>query len=196
MAVEILASIIPAALKLLEGIGAKGASTSMAQNLRAEQLSMPQEEIQAGQIASMLATEGMPGLENYKEQINNLLPQTANAMKETSSSPSTMIDMMSKALSETDKQYNNLATENANFHLGTMQNYQNALSHKANMGLDIQKENITTNKEAIMQEGQGTKDLFQSFENAGGSFLDTYAQMKKLGYEKEFYDSLKNYFGK
>jgi len=190
-----LLSLIPSALKLIEGIGAKGASDKEAEQIKKQQLNMPSEMGQAEGIARNLASSDMPGFQNAKESIDQLVPKTAKAVQETASSPVAMIDMMSKALAETDKTYNELADKNAAFHLGTMQNYQNTLENKAGMNLAIQHGNIATNKEAIAQHAQGTKDLFQGIENAGGSLLDTYAMMKKLGYEKDYLKYMGGYFG-
>ena len=178
-------------MKLFEGVNAQQASEQEAQKIAEQKLTMPSEETKAEGLARHLASSDMPGLENYKDQIDQLIPRTADAIQKTASSPVALIDMMSRALAETDKQYNTLATENANFHLGTMQNFQNLLTRKAGMDLNIQDANVATNKEAIMQRAQGSKDMIQSVENAGGALLDTYAMMKKLGYEKDYLNSLK-----
>lgn len=188
-------SLIPTVLKLVEGLTGKTQSDKTAEQIKQEQLSMPYEETEAERVAKSLTGSDMPGYKTSKDYINQLIPKTAEAFKETASSPVALIDLMSRGLAETDKQYQELTDKNVAYHQSTLENYQNVLQRKAGMNLGVQEGNIITNKEAITQKATGTKDLLQSVEGAAGAGINTYAMMKKLGYEKDLMGYMGKYFG-
>jgi len=189
--VSSLVSMIPVVGNTLSGIFGMSASNRLADKESKLKLSLPPDMLKAEGIARQLAAMGMPGYEKYKEDINQITPTTVNQAREVAQSPSQLIDLMSRSQSATNSALRDLQVRDTAANVQNKQNYQNFLGQKANMQLGIQERNNQTQLGADMQQAQGTKDLFQSLNNAIGSGINTYATLSKLGYLKDYLNGMK-----
>lgn len=172
---------VSALASLLGGMASKSESDKLAAQIKKQKLTMPAEAEQMLGQAKTLSAMGMPGYETYKEQINELMPQTFQAARETAQSPSALIDMYSKSMAQTNRAYNELAAQDAAARRQNIINYQNVLGQAAQMRTGIQQANIQTNLSALGQEAQGTKDLISGISNAPGAFIKGYVGMEQAG---------------
>ena len=176
---------VSALSSLLGGIESKSESEKLAAKIRKQQLTVPEEvETMLGQAKTMSAM-GMPGYEAYKEQIGELLPQAAQAARETVQSPSSLIDLYAKSMAESNRAYNQLAVQDATARRQNMMHYQNVLGNVAQMRTGIQQANIQTNLAALGQEAQGTKDLISGLSQAPATFLRGFVGMEQAGLSKD-----------
>jgi hypothetical protein len=181
MIASAIISGVSALSSLLGGMASKSESDKLAAKIKKQQLNMPPEaETMLGE-AKTLSAMGMPGYETYKEQINELMPQTAQAARETAQSPSALIDLYAKSMAQTNKAYNELAVQDAAARRQNILNYQNVLGQVAQMRTGVAQANIQTNLSALGQEAQGTKDLISGISNAPGAFIKGYVGMEQSG---------------
>lgn len=188
--ISLASSLIP----MIEGLFSNDAAGDTAAKIERQKLTVPPEMLKAVALAREQAYSNMPGYDTYKENIDELLPKVAGQAKEVSSSPSAVIGLMSKALGETNKAYQDLAIKNVGYHTSALNQYQDMLTRKSGMDLAVQQGNVNTNKEAIYQEAQGTKDLMSGINQGIGTGLNTYAMMKELGYDEEMSKWMHEYF--
>jgi len=193
--VELL-SLIPAALNLFQGIAGKSSSDKLAEEERKLKLGLPREMLQAEGIAKNLAAMGLPGYEKYREDISQITPTTVNQARQVAQSPSQLIDLMSRSQSATNSALRDLEVRDTAQNVQNKQNYQNFLGQKGQMALGIQGANNQTEQMANVQQAQGTKDLFQSLNNAIGSGINTYSTLSMLGYQKDQLDAWKKSWDK
>ena len=187
MIASAIISGVSALSSLLGGIESKSASDKLAAKIRKQQLTVPEEaETMLGQAKTRSAM-GMPGYETYKEQIGELLPQAAQAARETVQSPSSLIDLYAKSMAESNRAYNQLAVQDATARGQNMMNYQNVLGNVAQMRTGIQQANIQTNLAALGQEAQGTKDLISGISKAPSDFIKSYVGLELAGIEDDLY---------
>ena len=191
---EILA-LLPMITNMVGGIAGKSESDKLAEKDRNLKMTMPPEMQQAEGIAKNLSYMGLPGKDTYEEQIKQLVPTTVNQASKVAQSPSQLVDLMSRSLTESDKALSDLAVKDAEAHIGNQQNYQNLLGQKAGMNLGIQNQNINQEMGSNLQQAQGTKDLFQSINNAIGSGINTYSTLSMLGYQKDYLGALEKSWG-
>jgi hypothetical protein len=190
MPLALLASLIPAAINLVQGIAGKSESDKLADKERQLKLSMPPEMLKAEGMARNLSMMGLPGYEKYREDINQITPNTVSQARQVAQSPSQLIDLMSRSQTATNDALQNLQIRDTQQNIANKQNYQNFLGQKANMTLGIQGANNQTEQSANLQEAQGTKDLFQSLNSAIGSGINTYSTLSMLGYQKDYLKGL------
>ena len=183
-----IASGVSALASIIGGIAGKSESDKLAKEIRKQKLTMPAEIEQMAGQAQTLAAMGMPGYETYKEQINELMPQTAQAARETAQSPSALIDLYAKGMAQTNRAYNELAAQDAAARRANIINYQNVLGQVAQMRTGIQQANIQTNLAALGQEAQGTKDLISGISNAPGDFIKSYVALEQSGASSDLED--------
>ena len=180
-----LASMIPVVGGAVSGILGMLSSNNLADEERKLKLTMPPEMLKAEGMARELASMGLPGYEKYREDINQITPNTVNQAQQVAQSPSQLIDLMSRSHTATNQALRDLEVRDTQQNVQNKQNYHNFLGQKAQMALGIQGGNNQTELMAFQQEAQGTKDLFQSLNNAIGSGINTYATMEQLGYQKD-----------
>jgi len=192
---EALLALIPIAIDLISGIFAKSESDELAAEIAKKKVTEPPAMAQAEAEAKRLSAMGMPGYETYKEEIGEMMPRTITQFKEVAQGGASVIDLAAKTLRETNKAYRDLATQEAAAKISNIRGYEGFLERKAGMQMGIQEQNIGIDIAALMQEAQGTKDLLQSFQEAGATGVSTFGMIKKLGYEKEYMDYLKGYYG-
>lgn len=194
--VSALLSLIPAAIDLISGIAGQSESDKLADEERKLKLSMPAELLQQKELARQLSYMGLPGYEKYREDISQITPQTVNQARTVAQSPSQLIDLMSRSQTATNEALQNLSVLDDKARRENQLNYQNVLGDVGRTNLAIQQGNLNTDLMALQQEAQGTKDLFQSFNNAIGSGINTYAAITGLNnqekYLKGLMDSWKN----
>ena len=176
-----IASGVSALASIIGGIFGKSESDKLADEIRKQKLKTPAEVETLLGSAEAMAAQGMPGYETYKEQIGEVMPQTAQSARETLQSPSAAIDLYAKSMAQANKAYNELATQDAAARRQNILNYQNVLGQVAQMRTGIQQANIQTNLSALAQEAQGTKDLISGISNAPGDFIKSYIGMEMSG---------------
>lgn len=191
-----IVSGVSALASIIGGIAGKSESDKLADEIRKQKLSMPPEAETMLSSARDLSAMGMPGYETYKEQINELMPQTAQAARETAQSPSALIDLYAKSMAQTNKAYNELAVQDAAARRQNILNYQNVLGQVAQMRTGVAQANIQTNLSALGQEAQGTKDLISGISNAPGAFIKGYVGMTQSGAGSELEDMFSGTVGK
>jgi hypothetical protein len=194
--VSALLSLIPAAINLIGGIAGKSESDKLAEKQRALKLSMPPEMLKQEAMARNLSQMGLPGYERYREDIGQITPSTVNQAKQVAQSPSQLIDLMSRSQTATNEALQNLQVRDAEAKRMNQMNYQNVLGQKGQMALGIQGANLQTEMGANLQEAQGTKDLFQSLNNAVSSGINTYSTISQLNYQEEYLKLLTDSWGK
>ena len=186
---EILSSL-PMITNIVGGIAGKSESDKLADKERALRLTMPPEMLKAEGIARNLSQMGLPGYEKYREDIDQITPNTVSQARQVAQSPSQLVDLMSRSQTQTNEALQNLQIKDAQANIGNKQNYQNLLADKGRMALGIQGANNQTAMGADLQQAQGTKDLFQSLNNAVGSGINTYSTLSMLGYQKDYLKGL------
>lgn len=190
-----LLSLIPAAINLIQGFAGKSESDKLAERERQLKLTMPPEMLRAESSARELAAMGLPGYEKYREDISQLTPATVNQAERVAQSPAQLVDLMSRSQTATNAALRDLQTRDAAANIANRQAYQNFLTQKGNMALGIQGANNQTDLMALQQKSQGTKDLFQSLNNAIGSGINTYSTLSMLQNQKDYLAALKKSWG-
>ena len=196
MGMTSLLSLVPVVGNALSGVAGMIASNNLADKEKQLKLTMPPEMIKAEGMARELAAMGVPGYEKYKEDINQITPTTVNQAREVAQSPSQLIDLMSRSQGATNAALRDLEVRDASANVQNKQNYQNFLGQKAQMQLGIQGQNNQTDMTALRQDAQGTKDLFQSLNNAIGSGINTYSTLSMLNNQKDYLNALKRSWDK
>ena len=192
---ETFLALVLAGIDLIGGIFAKSESDELAAEIAKKKVTEPPAMAQAEAEAKRLSAMGMPGYETYKEEIGEMMPRTITQFKEVAQGGASVIDLAAKTLRETNKAYRDLAMQEAAAKISNIRGYEGFLERKAGMQMGIQEQNIGIDIAALMQRAQGTKDLLQSFQEAGAAGISTYGMLKKLGYQKEYLDYLKGGYG-
>lgn len=185
-----LASMIPVVGGAVSGVLGMLSSNNLADEERKLKLTMPPEMLKAEGMARELASMGLPGYEKYREDINQITPTTVNQAQQVAQSPSQLIDLMSRSHTATNQALRDLEVRDTQQNVQNKQNYQNFLGQKGQMALGIQGGNNQTELMALQQEAQGTKDLFQSLNNAIGSGINTYSTLSMLDSQKKYYQGM------
>ncbi|GEM_PF-3342134 len=192
--IGLLASLIPMAINLASGVFSKVASDKTASKIGDLNTTMPEQAIEAEGMAREMSYMGMPGYERYKDNVDQMMSQTISQMKDVLQSPSSMIDMASRAMSATDEAYNQLAIEDTKARLGNINNYENVLTHNAGLDVSIQGQNNQIKLASIEQSAQGTKDLLQSINTGIGAGISTYGMISSLNSQEDFLKKQATFF--
>ena len=190
----VVTALLPFVMNLIGGLWGKSESDKTAEQISGLQSEMPAEALQAESLAREMSSMGLPGVETYKEQINQIVPSTLSAVKEVAQSPSQIIDLASKALTATNDAYNKLAVSDATARLSNMKNYQSVLENKANLASNIQSQNNQIQMAAIGQKAQGTSDLISGIERGVAGSISSYGQQQQNDYMKDYYDKISGFF--
>lgn len=182
-------------IDLIGGIFGKSESDKTAEQISSLKSTMPTEEEKAAALAERMSYMGLPGYENYQEQIDQVVPKTFREAEKVATSPSQLIQFGATALQQTNDAYNKLATSDATARIENMRNYQNVLQHKAGMALGIENQNNAIEMASINQEAQGSKDLISSVTRGVGSSINAYSTFKQLDYLDEQNQRLSSFFG-
>ena len=191
----ILASLIPAAINLIGGIWGKGQSDKTAEQIKNLQLGQSPEQAIAEALASQMAASDMPGFDYMKNQIDTIIPRNFAEAERSATNPSNIITSAAAGLTATNDAYNKLATENAKFHLETLQNKQNVFEHSSESNQLLKLQNQRMQLAGIEQEAQGNKDLIQSVFNSVGSGLNTYGTLETLKQQGEYLKNKSTFWG-
>jgi hypothetical protein len=188
-------SILGLATNLVGGIIGESSAEKTADEIRKQKIGLSRQTSSGLGVAERMAYAPMPGESEYRQQISELMPTTLNQAKDLAQSPSSIIDMASKSLAQTNKAYNELAINRANFDIGNMRNLQESYFNVGRQQNAIDMYNTQTNLAAIGQEAQGTKDLVQGMNNAGGAFIQGQSNQQMNDYMAEMLKLQRGYFG-
>lgn len=194
MAISEIFSILTGVADTISGGLAKSESDALAEKMRALKAVMPEEATKA-EISARNARYGIPGRELFEERARELMGTSLEMQKQVSQSPSAMISQAGEAMNATNRRYQDIMVADAAERRRNEQRYQDILMGKARMDLGIQGQNLELDYAALMQEAQGTKDLFTGISRGIGTGIETYGTMKEVEYQKEMGDMYKGFFG-
>src|ERR1035437_8008916 len=160
--------ILSSALSIIEGAFANREGQSLADKLSERSVRLPSSAYEAFGLAKDNLNAGLPGREYALDAAKSAEASTINSMRKVAKSPSSLTDFAARSESQANDFFKKLAVEEADRTFANKSLFLNEAQKMTNTDLEVQKDNLGLQTEALYQGAQGKKDMLQGVENAAG----------------------------
>lgn len=156
--------------QLIGGISANKQHKKYAELLAQQNMTMPSGITDAEGIFKKNASQGLPGYEQYAQDINSLLPSTVNTAKEVVDNPSQLLDAVMRAQETAGSKMRDLGIADAGAKLQNEAAYAGFLSNtKAPMETALEEFKMNRDLGVMKEKMAGKQELWKGI----GGFANT-----------------------